>query len=287
MDSNAKLQSSFKKQQDKWIEGQVKKFCECAVPHHVNLLREHKVNLHKYYKDGDWKNVHREQINASRVVKQLHCLIKEMECLRTQVVDSDLPKLDKMLIGARESALVALREYVNTDLKIQSVVDPEHEKQDVLSTELEQKLLDVEVLKVDLDKNLMHASMMEKLQADVEDVHTLFQDCAKLVKQQGESVNSVEQNVETAAENVAEGEKHLLKAVRVKSGTYPIMGALIGSCVGGPVGFLAGLKLGGLAAIGCSLIGFTGGRILKEQELNNTPGRDVLIQNGFSATKIH
>lgn len=68
-------------------------------------------------------------------------------------------------------------------------------------------------------------------------------------------MDSIEQNVETAAENVAEGEKHLLKAVRLKSGTYPIMGALIGSCVGGPVGFLAGFKLGGLAAIGCSLIG--------------------------------
>lgn len=286
MGSKAKIQSSFKKQQDKWIEGQVKKCCECAVPHHVNLLKEHKVNLHKYYRDGDWKNVHREQINASRVVKQLRSLIKEMECLRTQVVDSDLPKLDKMLINTRESAIIALAEYINTDLKIQSIGDSDTEKQDI-SPEFGQKLMDIADLKVDLDKNLVCASMLEKLEADVEDIHTLFQDCAKLVQQQGESVNSIEQNVQIANENIAEGEKNLLKAVRLKSGTYPIMGALIGSCVGGPVGFLAGFKLGGLAAIGCSLIGFTGGRILKEQEVNNTRDNDVLVENGYSTAKIH
>lgn len=57
--------------------------------------------------------MHREQINASRVVKQLRCLIKEMECLQTQVVDSDLPKLDKMLISTRENAIVTLAEYIS------------------------------------------------------------------------------------------------------------------------------------------------------------------------------
>lgn len=55
MDSKIKLQSSYKKQQDKWIEGQVKKFCECAVPHHINLLKEHKVTLYKVssYNDNE------------------------------------------------------------------------------------------------------------------------------------------------------------------------------------------------------------------------------------------
>jgi syntaxin 17 len=32
-------------------------------------------------------------------------------------------------------------------------------------------------------------------------------------------------------------------------------GAILGTCVGGPVGLLAGVKIGGLAAIGGSIFG--------------------------------
>ena len=31
---------------------------------------------------------------------------------------------------------------------------------------------------------------------------------------------------------------------------YPMAGAVLGTCLGGPVGVLAGIKIGGLAAIG-------------------------------------
>ena len=40
-------------------------------------------------------------------------------------------------------------------------------------------------------------------------------------------------------------------------------GAVLGTCLGGPVGFLAGVKIGGLAAVGGSLfgeIGFSSGK---------------------------
>ena len=36
---------------------------------------------------------------------------------------------------------------------------------------------------------------------------------------------------------------------------YPICGALLGGAMGGPVGLVAGLKLGGLAAVGGGLAG--------------------------------
>ncbi len=36
---------------------------------------------------------------------------------------------------------------------------------------------------------------------------------------------------------------------------YPVAGALLGTCLGGPVGMLAGVKIGGLAAIGGSVFG--------------------------------
>lgn len=40
-----------------------------------------------------------------------------------------------------------------------------------------------------------------------------------------------------------------------RSTIYPVAGALLGTCLGGPVGMLAGVKIGGLAAIGGSVFG--------------------------------
>ena len=36
---------------------------------------------------------------------------------------------------------------------------------------------------------------------------------------------------------------------------YPMAGAVLGTCLGGPVGLLAGVKIGGLAAVGGSIFG--------------------------------
>lgn len=61
--------------------------------------------------------------------------------------------------------------------------------------------------------------------------------------------------MEIAAENVEEGTSHLVRAARYKAAVYPLAGALLGGCLGGPVGLIAGIKLGGLAAFGCGVIG--------------------------------
>ena len=36
---------------------------------------------------------------------------------------------------------------------------------------------------------------------------------------------------------------------------FPLLGMVIGGAVGGPVGLVAGIKLGGLAAVGGGLVG--------------------------------
>lgn len=58
-------------------------------------------------------------------------------------------------------------------------------------------------------------------------------------------------------------------------------GALIGTCLGGPIGMVAGLKAGGLAAIGCGLLGFTGGSAIKnsEQAEVSNSGREDSVDN--------
>lgn len=50
----------------------------------------------------------------------------------------------------------------------------------------------------------------------------------------------------------------------MKTAAYPVTGAVLGGLLGGPLGFLAGAKVGGLAAIGCGLAGYTGGKLIKK-----------------------
>lgn len=78
-----------------------------------------------------------------------------------------------------------------------------------------------------------------------------------MFQEQGESVERVENNVEAAHANVTEGEKMLCQAVKYKQGMYPLLGALLGSVLGGPVGLLAGMKLGSLTAVACGFLGIT------------------------------
>ena len=81
---------------------------------------------------------------------------------------------------------------------------------------------------------------------------------------QGSTVSNIENNVDDALENVKEGQQNLAKAAKFKATMYPLTGALIGTCLGGPVGLLAGLKIGGLAALGGTVLGFASGRGLKK-----------------------
>ena len=52
---------------------------------------------------------------------------------------------------------------------------------------------------------------------------------------------------------------------KVPMAGLPLVGAMMGLCLGGPVGVLAGAKLGGVAAVGGSILGYTGACVIKEQ----------------------
>lgn len=106
----------------------------------------------------------------------------------------------------------------------------------------------------------------ENLQREVEDLHFMFKNVSELVHDQSESVDAVADNAEEALENAQVAESQLKKALTYKKAMYPIVGALVGTCMGGPIGFLVGAKAGGVAAIGCGILGFTGGSVLKANE---------------------
>lgn len=89
-------------------------------------------------------------------------------------------------------------------------------------------------------------------------------------------MNQAAQHVEETQIAVIQGESSLRQALRYKKAMYPMCGALIGTCLGGPIGMVAGLKAGGLAAIGCGILGFTGGSAIKNSE-QGTVERTTLV----------
>jgi len=68
-------------------------------------------------------------------------------------------------------------------------------------------------------------------------------------------VDNIEENVEETQINVNEGTRYLGIASKYKVAAYPIAGAMLGTCIGGPIGLLAGMKIGGLAALSCGILG--------------------------------
>lgn len=106
----------------------------------------------------------------------------------------------------------------------------------------------------------------EKLQDEIQDLHQMFHQLHGEVHVQKESVNVIANNVEETQVQVEQGEQSLKQAVRYKKAMYPVCGGLIGMCIGGPVGMLAGAKIGGAAAVCCAFLGFTGGTAIKKKE---------------------
>ncbi|XP_075212693.1 syntaxin 17 [Lycorma delicatula] len=265
------------KQSIKWMELPIMKFNEVAVPHHVNKLKTLKINILKCQRAGDWTGAHREQVNASVVVKQLRTLVKEMDILRGRIIDSDVNRFDKMINNSRQAALNILQEFMDLSHQMTSVVEDNNssnsnnnkneENVEFMNNEQLQLCLDTSRLAVECQQQEKCAIAWENLQKEIEEVHQLYEDLAQIVHMQGESVTRVESNTEVAHEHVVEGNKHLAQASRLKVASYPLTGALIGTCVGGPVGFVAGLKVGGLAALTCSILGFTGGKMLKSKAM--------------------
>lgn len=109
---------------------------------------------------------------------------------------------------------------------------------------------------------------MENLRREISDLNHIFHRLHDDVEIQGETIEVVAENVDEAQVQVEQGAKSIREALSYKKAMYPMCGALIGTCIGGPVGMLAGLKVGGIAAVGCGILGFTGGAAIKNKEEN-------------------
>ncbi|XP_043683217.1 syntaxin-17 [Vespula pensylvanica] len=258
------------KQPIRRLEIQISNF-NVAIPHHVDLLKRHKSNIKKYEAQHDWEKVRKEHVNVSRIVKQLKELLYQMDTLRAQVLDSDINEFDKLTATARSNMMNAIQEYLvlQLDLPLSGPSSPKEENKDAQYVYRDHNI-QLHEEHEDLERQQACLHTWTDLQDDIYQLHQLFTDFNKIVHDQKESVNNVENNIEETQSNVNEGTKFLEKASKYKAVTYPLAGALIGTCVGGPVGLFAGLKIGGLTALGCGILGFTGGSILKKKQITES-----------------
>lgn len=96
----------------KQAEISIKKFNDVGIPYHLGLLKNHKTNIEKSLALGNWDKVKKEEINATRVIKQLKNLMLEMDILRGNVIESDLDKFDGLTMAGRQKAKGAIQEYL-------------------------------------------------------------------------------------------------------------------------------------------------------------------------------
>ncbi|KOB68778.1 Syntaxin-17 [Operophtera brumata] len=101
----------------KRVELSLSKFNEVAIPHHLDLMRQHRANIIKYEERGEYGRVRAEQTNARRVSAQLRSLLSELEALRRRVRPEDLPKFDASTQRSRDLTLRAIMDYLGTVFK--------------------------------------------------------------------------------------------------------------------------------------------------------------------------
>ncbi|XP_028381406.1 syntaxin-17 [Phyllostomus discolor] len=269
------------------LEPAIQKFIKIVIPTDLERLRKHQLNIEKYQRCRVWDKLHEEHINAGRTVQQLRSNIREMEKLCLKVRKEDLGLLKRMIDPVKEEASAATTEFLQLHLESVEELKKQFDDEETLlqpsltrsvtvggafhTTDAEaeadpQSMTQIYALpEIPRDQNA--AESWEILEADLIELSQLVTEFSLLVNSQQEKIDSIEDHVNTAAVNVAEGTKNLGKAAKYKLAALPVAGALIGGVVGGPIGLLAGFKVAGIAAaLGGGVLGFTGGKLIQRRK---------------------
>ncbi|RVE53910.1 hypothetical protein evm_001313 [Chilo suppressalis] len=278
----------------KRVELSLSKFNEVAIPHHLDLLRQHKANIIKYSENGDYGRVRSEQTHARRVSSQLRSLMAELESLRARVRVDDLPRFDRLTQRSRDDTLRAIVDYLGiiessckaiviesksqahrrdtsplainrhwgdqesgvsgSAVSTESVGVVAHADPTVLEGVTQLQVHDQQEVSIAEREAVLRG--WSELQHEVRALHEAWQHVHRAARQQGEQVSATASNVDVAADNVEMGRKDLAIAEKLRVGLYGAAGAGVGALVGGPAGMLAGAKVGAAAALAGSLLGY-------------------------------
>ncbi|XP_076009869.1 syntaxin-17 [Genypterus blacodes] len=250
------------------LEAPIHKFIKVALPTDLERLQKHHGNILKHQRSQQWERLHHEHINASRTVQQLRANIREMEKLCARVRLEDAAALEKLVQPVRAKALTATQDFLllhaNTMAPPPPAAQPSSCHEDEGGSEETCEQIQLHLPEIPADQSA--AESWDNLEEDLKELSCLVTEFSLLVHSQQEKIDSIEDNVNTAAANVEEGTKSLGKAVGYRLAVLPIAGALLGGVLGGPLGLLAGFKAAGVAAaLGGGALGFAGGNLVQKQ----------------------
>ncbi|XP_038049189.1 syntaxin-17-like [Patiria miniata] len=287
----------------KRVEPSIQKFTKIVIPTDLERLRQHKVNIEKFQRQKNWEKLTTEQVNARQTVQQLKANIREMEKTRSLIIEPDLPAFDSRVSPIKEEAIHAIVQFIemnDIDKLPLGEAHPSHsgpevgsglrkrhiessEDFEVIGTEDEvnsvseesEQTKEAESAQLMMQQQAQQQALLqskesmeswENLQNDLMSLNSVVHQFATHVRAQGETVDNIADNIDKAEESVTAGRKYLIKASTIKAAVLPVGGAIIGGCLGGPIGLYAGLKIGTVAALGGSALGFVGGRFLKKRK---------------------
>ncbi|CAN9514249.1 unnamed protein product [Ophioblennius macclurei] len=246
------------------LEAPIHKFIKVALPTDLERLQKHHNNILKYQHGQQWERLHQEHINASRTVQQLRANMREMEKLCARVRPEDAAALEALVKPVRDRASEAARDFLllHSDPAPRPPPAPAPQPSDD-EEPVSGRQIQVQLPEIPPDQ--IAAESWDSLEEDLKALSGLVMEFSLLVHSQQEKIDSIEDNVNTAAANVEEGTRSLGKAVGYKLAVLPVAGAILGGVLGGPIGLLAGFKAAGVAAaLGGGAIGFAGGNMVQK-----------------------
>lgn len=256
------------------LEAPIHKFIKVALPTDLERLHKHHNNILKYQQTKQWDRLHQEHINASRTVQQLRANIREMEKLCARVRPEDAASLEALVKPIRDRASAAAQDFLllhSNPIPQRSPSPPSscassshNSDEEMAEGPISDRQIQICLPEIPVDQSA--AESWDNLEEDLKELCGLVTEFSLLVHSQQEKIDSIEDNVNTAAANVEEGTRSLGKAVGYKLAVLPVAGALLGGVIGGPLGLLAGFKAAGVAAaLGGGALGFAGGNLVQKQ----------------------
>lgn len=254
------------------LEIPLSKFSEEVIPHHQKILEQHKNYINKLISVGNVEQLSREIIDKKRVIKQLRDLLYELDTLRTQVDDSDLDSFDNRTMPLRTSILKLTKTYQDLEKAGNKLI---HKNDSSPEESLNERVNPFEgashlqiaesVHALKLKQKQERLDRVQEIQKDTEDLHAIYRDIHGMVQVQGDQVTQVEETTTNTEQNVNQGFMDVVKAHKINAVAYPATGAFVGSLLAGPIGLLAGLKVGSIAAVGCAFAGYASGKFIKKR----------------------
>ncbi|KAK7097691.1 syntaxin-17-like [Littorina saxatilis] len=269
---NENSHSSFYKFSFQRLKLTTKKF-QKMLEADFERLEMHRNNIDKLTAIEDWVGLHKEQVNATRTVQQVKATLRELEQVRTRVLDDEVNQFDKQVRDTKVKAVCALQSF----LRIRHAGDPQIEIDDDHTDSGEgtslpgtvTPLVTVPQTHVELrvvPENSQAAVSGEDLLMDTTELYELVLHFARIVEEHAEAANISEDGTSSGHVEVGGTIDRERKTPSLGYALLPVVGAVVGGVFAGPVGVVAGLKLSGFAgAMGGSVAAFAGGSFLRSQ----------------------